>query len=59
MTTTPLCSRDRASVVAVAVIQIIKTIPRRQRQQQLELYLRNEFEDEWRQAIADQELAGA
>jgi hypothetical protein len=59
MTTTPLCSRDRAAVVAVAVIQIIKTTPRQQRQQQLELYLRNEFEDERRQAIAHQELADA
>jgi hypothetical protein len=48
---------DRA--VAVAVTQIIKTALHQQRQQQLEQYLRNEFEDERRQAIADREPADA
>jgi hypothetical protein len=48
---------DRAAAVAVAVMQIIKTAPRKQRQQQLEQYLRNEFEDERRQTITDRELA--
>jgi adenosylmethionine-8-amino-7-oxononanoate aminotransferase len=48
---------DRAAAVAVAVMQIIKTAPRRQRQQQLEQYLRNEFEDEWCQIVTDRELA--
>jgi hypothetical protein len=45
--------------VAVAVIQIIKTAPRQKRQQQVEQYLRDEFEDERRQALADRELADA
>jgi adenosylmethionine-8-amino-7-oxononanoate aminotransferase len=48
---------DRAAAVAVAVMRIIKTAPRKQRQQQLEQYLRNEFEDERRQTITDRELA--
>jgi adenosylmethionine-8-amino-7-oxononanoate aminotransferase len=48
---------DRAAAVAVAVMQIIKTAPRQRRQQQLEQYLRNEFEDERRQTVTDRELA--
>jgi adenosylmethionine-8-amino-7-oxononanoate aminotransferase len=50
---------SRAAAVAVAVIQIIKTAPRQQRQQQVEQYLRDEFADERRQAIADREPADA
>ena len=50
---------DRAAVVAVALIQIMTTAPNKQRQQQLEQYLPNEFEDERRQALADRELADA
>jgi adenosylmethionine-8-amino-7-oxononanoate aminotransferase len=50
---------SRAAAVAVAVIQIIKTAPRQKRQQQVEQYLANEFEDERRQAIADRGLADA
>jgi hypothetical protein len=50
---------DRAAVVAVAILQIAKTAPRRERQQQIERYLRTEFEDERRQVIADRELADA
>ena len=45
---------DRAAAVAVAVIQIIKTVPRQQRQ-----YLRDEFDDERREALADRKLADA
>jgi adenosylmethionine-8-amino-7-oxononanoate aminotransferase len=50
---------SRAAAVAVAVIQIIKTAPRQKRQQQVEQYLRDEFEDERRQALADRELVDA
>ena len=50
---------SRAAAVAVAVIQIIKTAPRQQRQQQVEQYLRDEFDDERRHAIADREPADA
>jgi adenosylmethionine-8-amino-7-oxononanoate aminotransferase len=50
---------SRAAAVAVAVIQITKTAPRQKRQQQVEQYLRDEFEDERRQALADRELADA
>ena len=50
---------SRVAAVAVAIIQIIKTAPRQQRQQQAERYLRDEFEDERRQATADRELADA
>jgi hypothetical protein len=50
---------SRAAAVAVAIIQIIKTAPRQKWQQQVEEYLRDEFEDERRQALADRELADA
>jgi hypothetical protein len=50
---------DRAAVVAVAAAQILETALPQERLQQLEDYLRDEFEDERRQAIADQELADA
>lgn len=52
-------SNSRAAAVAVAVIQIIKTAPRQQRQQQVEQYLHDEFEDERRDALVDRELADA
>ena len=52
----PRCP-DRATAAAVAVIQITSTAPRQQRQQQVEQCLRNEFEDERRQAAADRELS--
>jgi hypothetical protein len=45
--------------MTVEAIQIIKTAPHQQRQQQVEQYLANEFEDERRQAIADRELSDA
>jgi len=45
--------------VAVAAAQILETALPQERLQQLEDYLRDEFEDERRQAIADQELADA
>ena len=53
------CRNDRAAIAAVAVFQIIKTAPYQQRQQQVEQYLRNEFEDERRQSMADRGLADA
>jgi hypothetical protein len=57
--TTPRKAVDRATAVAVAVLQISATAPPRERQQRIEQYLRQEFEDERRQAIADRELADA
>jgi hypothetical protein len=51
--------KSQAVAVAVAIIQIIKAAPHQQRQQQVEQYLANEFEDERRQAIADHELSDA
>ena len=53
------CRSDRAAITAVAVLQIIKTTPYQQRQQQVEQYLADEFENERRQAIADREMADA
>lgn len=53
------CRSDRAARVAAVLIQIAITVPRQQRQQQFENYLREEFADERRQAIADRELADA
>jgi hypothetical protein len=54
------CRSDRAARVAAILIQIAITVPRQQRQQQFENYLRDEFEDERRaQTIADRELADA
>jgi hypothetical protein len=50
---------SRAATVAVAITQIIKTAPHQKRQQQVEQYLANEFEDERRQTIADRELSDA
>ena len=50
---------DRATAATIAVLQIATTAPPKQRQQQIEQYLRNEFEDERRQVIADRELADA
>jgi hypothetical protein len=50
---------DRAARVAVSVTQIFDTASPQERLQQLEDYLRDEFEDERRQAIADRELADA
>lgn len=50
---------SRAATVAVAVIHIVKTAPHQQREQQVEQYLHDEFEDERREALADQELADA
>jgi hypothetical protein len=50
---------DRAAVAAVAVLQIIITAPSKQQQRLLEQYLRDEFEDERRQAMTDRELADA
>jgi hypothetical protein len=50
---------DRAAVVAVAAAQILETALPQERLQQLEDYLRDEFEDERRQAIADLEPADA
>ena len=55
----PICAIIRADQAAIAVLQIAGTAPPQQRQQQIEQYLRNEFADERRQAIADRELADA
>lgn len=48
-------NRDRAAVVAAAILQIIATAPDHQRLQALENYLRDEITDIQRQAIADGE----
>jgi hypothetical protein len=53
------CRSDRAAIVVVAVLQIITTAPICSRQQQVQQYLADEFEDERRQTIADRELADA
>jgi hypothetical protein len=53
------CRTDRAVRVAATLIQISIAVPRRQRQQQFENYLRDEFADERRQAMTDRELADA
>src|SRR5262245_53326023 len=53
------CRSDRAARVAAILSQISITVPRQQRQQQFENYLRDEFEDERRQTIADRELSDA
>lgn len=60
-TTAPHCSCriDRAARVAANLIQISIAVPRQQRQQQFENYLRDEFADERRQAMTDRELADA
>jgi hypothetical protein len=50
---------DRATVTAIAVVQIATTAPPQQRQQQIEEYLRQEFADERRQVMADRELVDA
>ena len=54
---TAICviNRDRAAVVAAAILQIIATAPDHQRLQALENYLRDEITDIQRQAIADGE----
>jgi hypothetical protein len=44
---------DRAAVVAVAVLQIFETAPTSEREEAIEEYLRDEFLDEQRQALAD------
>ena len=43
-------NRDRAAVVAAAILQIMATAPDRERLQALEKYLRDEFSDIERQA---------
>ena len=43
--------RDRAAVVAVAVLQIFETAPTSEREEAIEEYLRDEFLDEQRQAL--------
>ena len=50
---------DRAAATAVAVAQIMMTAPCEERQQLIEQYLREEFADEQRQAVADRELVDA
>ena len=46
-------NRDRAAVVAAAILQIMATAPDHERLQTLEQYLRDEFSDVERQAAAD------
>ena len=48
-------THDGAAVVATAIEQIFATTQGRERRLALEAYLREEFADERRQAIADQE----
>jgi hypothetical protein len=50
---------DRAAVVATAIEQIFATAPGPERQQAVEDYLRDEFADVQRQAIADCEPVDA
>jgi hypothetical protein len=50
---------DRAAAAAVAVTQIFRTASPQEQQQRVEQYLRDEFEDERRQVLADRELADA
>jgi hypothetical protein len=53
------CRSDRATAVAAALIQITITVPRQQRPEQFENYLRDEFWDECCQAVADREPVDA
>ena len=46
-------NRDRAAVVAAAILQIMATAPDHERLQTLENYLRDEFSDVEREAAAD------
>jgi hypothetical protein len=48
-----LRARDRAAVVAAAILQIAARVPDHERLQTLEQYLRDEFSDVERQAAAD------
>ena len=45
--------RDRAAVAAAAILQIHRTAPARELGTALEAYLRDEFLDAQRQALAD------
>jgi hypothetical protein len=45
--------RDRAAVAAAAILQIYRTAPARELPTALESYLRDEFLDAQRQAVAD------
>ena len=49
-------SHDRAAAVTTAILQIFFTAPERRLRQAIEAYLRGEFADERRQAMADREL---
>jgi hypothetical protein len=44
---------DRAAVVTDAIMQIFETAPTSEREEAVEEYLRDEFLDEQRQALAD------
>jgi hypothetical protein len=49
----PSCNRDRAAVVAQALLQLVTAAPRQQLRVHLEELLRDEFAEVERQAIAD------
>jgi hypothetical protein len=51
--------RDRAAIVASTLMLVIDTAPKRRLRQQIEQILRDELEDERRQAAADRELSDA